>query len=290
MFRLLVVDDGCDKGSGNTAERLIQQWHFVNPTANTQTKVLFLGKAVEEKSPWLPGGLTNIQQSVKGGAMLYGLTYATHAWPVQGKHILVDADADLSVHPLQTPSLVRPIIEKGVVLAAGSRREPESVRLIGSSRNQRGKLFISVWQHLLPSLAKRVVDTNRGFKAIDAAFVPSLVGSIGEYTFAYQIELLLAASRFGGNAVLAVPICYLDSEALSTQSVQEAQPYLDQVRRIALIGERYGEKSDAGLVRLIHTLCALGKAGEVLWSKLEKTCTTLRELEELARALQTLID
>ena len=120
-------------------------------------------------TPSFPSGLTHKdgpRRSVKGGALLFGMRKALkHA--AGGLHLLVDNDADLSVHPAQIGILIEDIVEGRAKAVAGSRREVDSVALIGPSRNTRGHLFIRIWQHWLPELAHVITDTNRAFKAFE---------------------------------------------------------------------------------------------------------------------------
>ena len=116
---------------------------------------------------------------------------------------------------------------------AGSRRETDSAALIGGSRNARGRLFIQIWQYLLPELSNQIVDTNRAFKAFTSSGLQRIIDHIGIYTFPYQIELLQACISEG------VPlekrgIAYVDSEAASTQHGDAiTETYLHQIHKIA---------------------------------------------------------
>ncbi len=234
--RLVVIDDECPDGSGRLAESILAEFGNDQPH-----RVLFLGDAIDRGDPDLPPGLTHksgARRSVKGGSVLYGMRSSLRD-SVDGRHILVDNDADLSIHPGQLGLLLRPIVEESRSVVAGSRREEDSVATIGSSRDSRGQLFIEIWQHLLPQLAERVVDANRAFKAFDAEALGQVIDDIGTYTFPYQIELLQACvSR--GIPVTPCGIAYLDSEAASTQQGDSiTETYLHQIQQIIEIARRY---------------------------------------------------
>jgi hypothetical protein len=114
------------------------------------------------------------------------------------------------------------------------------VATIGTTRNARGRLFIEIWRHFLPQLAERVQDTNRAFKAFDAAALEVILDDIEAYTFPYQIELL-QASVSRGLPLVPRGIAYLDSEAASTQQGQAiTETYLHQIHQIMDIARRYG--------------------------------------------------
>ena len=265
-FRLLAVDDGCDGWgedrlrSGIVARGIIRQWRRSNSESKIEARTIFLAKGIADKSPLIPRGIKQTGDSVKGGSVIYGMNYANHEWrPDTHRHIIIDSDSDLSVHPAQIPTLVRKLIDHDLIVAAGSRRETNSVGAIGAVRDARGKLFISIWQRLLPTLASSVTDTNRGFKAIDAQFASELVQKIRERKFPYQIELLLVAELIRTGSVKPVAISYIDSEALSTQGEIPTQSYFDQIVGILAIAKRHHEPYDKDLERLIQVRSKLGK-------------------------------
>jgi hypothetical protein len=276
--RLLVVDDGCsgdgdpEQRSGIVAQRIIEAWQ-AEALRSVAARVIYLADAIEEGSPSLPSGIATTRDSAKGGSVLYGMGYATQEWPVpeENRHVIVDSDSDLSVHPAQLPSLIRPVVEEqNTVITAASRREENSVRLIGESRDGRGVFFIDVWQRLLPTLAARVTDTNRGFKAIDASFVPTVLEGVADRKFPYQIEMLLVGAQRGTEAVKPVPVSYIDSEALSTQGGDVVvQTYLNQAQAILAMARRHGEPYDEQLATIIDVL-TINPNGEKIWAEAEQ--------------------
>jgi len=215
---------------------------------------------------------------VKGGALLFGMRVALKHG-AEGLHLLIDNDADLSVHPAQIGILIEDIVGGRARAVAGSRREDDSVALIGPSRNTRGHLFIRVWQHWLPELARAITDTNRAFKAFESEALSKILPRIEIYTFPYQIELLQACITHG------IPlnkrgIAYVDSEAASTQDGAEiTETYLNQVRQIIDIARRYGElDEDDELARFFLAV------SEAEWQRIEANPPdTLDALRRLAR-------
>lgn len=260
--RVIVIDDECPEGSGELARRILDEYD--DPE---RYRVLFLGEAIDRGDPRLPPGLTHKdgdRRSVKGGSVLYGMRTGL-ADVVEGRHILVDNDADLSVHPTQVGLLVDDIVAGAAAVVAGSRREADSVATIGSSRDERGRLFIGIWQHLLPQLAQHIQDTNRAFKAFDAAALTEILDDIEAYTFPYQIELL-QASVSRGIPLRPRGIAYLDSEAASTQQGENiTETYLHQIQQIIEIAQRYETiDPDDGLLRFFNGLT------EPEWAAIER--------------------
>jgi hypothetical protein len=233
--RVFVVDDGCPDASGVMAENIVSEY------PGSPHKVFFLAKAIDENDIDLPAGITQkngSNRSVKGGAALFGMQKALKT-PAEGIHIIVDNDADLSVHPMQLGLLVRDIVDGKTKAVAGSRREEDSVSLIGGNRNLRGNLFIQIWQHFLPQLAQRITDTNRAFKAFESSALERILPSIKIYTFPYQIELLQACISMD-IPLIKKGVAYIDSEAASTQSgANITETYLNQINQIIDIAKRY---------------------------------------------------
>jgi hypothetical protein len=235
--RLIVVDDGCPDDSGRMAADILSSlegWE-------NRHEVLFLEAARRRGDPDVPPGLTakdGPRRSVKGGAVLYGMRRALQL-ETDSRHVIVDNDADLSILPDQIGLLLGGIVRDELGVVAGSRRELNSVALIGESRDHRGSLFIRIWQRLLPQLAERIVDTNRAFKAFDAEVLARIIDNVEIYTFPYQIEILQAAVSHGVPPT-ATGIGYIDSEAASTQQGESiTETYLDQIRQIIDIARRY---------------------------------------------------
>ena len=122
----------------------------------------------------------------------------------------------------------------------------------------------------MPTLAARITDTNRGFKAVDANFVPTILQGVEDRKFPYQIELLLVGSQHGPEAVKPVAISYVDSEALSTQGGDAAvQTYLSQAQAILAMARRHGEPYDERLAAVIDELTA-NPNGEQIWAEAEQ--------------------
>ena len=158
--------------------------------------------------------------------------------------LVVDTDADLSIHPLQVLLLAEQIVLGGADAAVASRRTADAVALIDPARDTRGQAFIRSWQTVLPTLAQQVVDTNRGLKAYSAPSARIIVDKVKDPTFPYQIESLLSLALEGRR--LPKWASDIDSVALSTQAGDSvAQTYDDQIERFRAIAERYGESSPA---------------------------------------------
>ncbi len=264
--RFFVIDDGCPDGSGNMAQAVLDQ-DFQAAVASGKARVYMLSEAIDANDPDLPAGLTHKDgpnRSVKGGAILLGMRKALNVDSVKGRHIIIDNDADLSTHPEQIGLLIEPILQKQAEAVAGSRRNDDSVALIGDSRNTRGMLFIGIIQRLLPEMGRKITDTNRAFKAFTSSGLQRIIDRIDIYTFPYQIELLQACVSED------VPlekrgIAYIDSEAASTQQGDSiTESYLHQLHQVVDIARRYRtiDPSDP-LLNFLESI------GEDTWQNIE---------------------
>lgn len=264
--RFIVIDDGCPDASGDLARSILSK-DFSESVESGKARVYSLSEVIDASDPDLPPGVTHkngANRSVKGGAVLFGMRKALSDTTVTGQHIIIDNDADLSIHPGQIGLLIEPILLGRAEAVAGSRRETDSAALIGGSRNARGVLFIQIWQHLLPQLSGQISDTNRAFKAFTASGLQQIIDRIAVYTFPYQIELLQACISEGVQLEKR-GIAYVDSEAASTQQGDAiTETYLHQIHQIAEIARRYEtiDPSDA-------LLLFLESIGEEEWQQIE---------------------
>ncbi len=219
---MLVVDDGCPENSGKIAEKILKERYSGN-----NVEVLYLQDAVDKKLK-VAEGLKTTDDSRKGGAIEYGMWYASEK--NIKNHIIIYTDADLSTHLGQTGLLAEPIIKEGKYAAIASRREDASVVIKKGTRNNRGKLFIYMWKRMIRRL-NYITDTQCGFKAFDAEVVKKIILNNFEKKFAFDIELLIKTDKFKRESVTKVPIAWIDSEAESTTT--DLQPYVEMLKSIA---------------------------------------------------------
>ncbi len=228
-WELIVVDDGCPNNSGRIAQDIISKKKL-----NNKVKVLFLEDAIKQKlSP--VKNISTSSESQKGGSIIYGMWQAIQQ-NENKDHIVVYTDADLSTHLGQIGLLIKPIIYNKKYVAIGSRREPKSVVIKKTTRNNRGKLFIYLWKRLIPNLGD-IIDTQCGFKAFHKEVLLEIIDNLIEMKFSFDIELLLKAELFKNQSITKVPIAWIDSEAESTTT--DIQPYLPMLKKIVLMYKKY---------------------------------------------------
>jgi glycosyltransferase involved in cell wall biosynthesis len=245
-WELIIVDDGCPESSGKIAEAIIKEHEL-----SDKVSVLFLEDAIEKKLP-VTHPLASTRESQKGGAIAYGMWHAAQK-EVEGRHIVIFTDADLSTHLGQVGLLIDPILTQEKSAAIGSRRERNSVVIKKGTRNNRGKLFIYLWKRLIPNLAD-IIDTQCGFKAFDRDLVLEIVEDLMEKKFAFDIELLLKTALVREDAIAKVPVAWIDSEAASTTT--DLQPYLPMLQSISKMYQKYlpSKESTAEFANFIQSL------------------------------------
>ncbi|MBT8179805.1 MAG: hypothetical protein HKP60_11860 [Eudoraea sp.] len=229
QWELLIVDDGCPEKSGEIAQGIIEANQL-----NKQVRVLYLHEAIKKSYP-PAASIASTNESQKGGSIVYGMWDAVQK-STNSNQIVIYTDADLSTHLGQLMLLINPLLKKGNLVAIGSRREPTSVVIKKGSRNDRGKLFIYLWKRLIPNLGD-IIDTQCGFKAFRAEIVPDIIDNMIEKKFAFDIELLLRTALINQDAIIKVPIAWIDSEAASTTT--DLQPYLPMLKSITRMYRKY---------------------------------------------------
>ncbi len=238
---LAVVDDGCPDGSGALAEAILAE------RPELDARVLYLAEGIAAGHP-ATQGLGSASESQKGGSILYGMAEA--AAQERGRpHVIAYTDADLSSHLGQVGSLIHAIAVSGGDAAIGSRREPSSVVLKKGSRNERGKLFIYLWQRLLAPLRAQI-DTQCGFKAFRRELVQELVVDPIERRFAFDIELLIRTELRRPGSIHKVPVAWIDSEAESATTDIGPHPVDARQRRADARPLRAERSCGRGLRRL----------------------------------------
>lgn len=225
---MLIIDDGCPENSGAIAEKILKKQYPGN-----NVKVLYLQDAID-KGLEVVNQLKTTDDSRKGGAIEYGMWYATQQ--KKKNHIIIYTDADLSTHLGQCGLLINSIVKNKMNAAIASRREPESVVLKAYTRDIRGKLFIYFWKRMLKRL-NYIVDTQCGFKAFRAEIVSEIILNNQEKKFAFDIELLLKTDIIKRKSIEKIPVAWIDSKEASTTT--DLQPYLDMLKSVAKMYHKY---------------------------------------------------
>ena len=225
---LLIVDDGCPDGSGIKAQEIANESVY-----RDQIKVLFLQEAIDSNSH-LIGHLSSTADSQKGGAILYGLRYASSM--KRKDNIILYTDADLSSHLGMSGLLIEALVRQNKSLAIGSRREKTCFTQRSDFRNNRGKLFIYLRRRLLHPI-NYISDEQCGFKAFNALFLENFLENVLETKFSFDVELLLRTELKKPNSIAQIPIAWMDSDEAST--TKDLEPYLPMLNRMVDFYEHY---------------------------------------------------
>ncbi len=253
QWNLVVVDDGCPDYSGKMTAQILK-----DRAPGEEAVVLHLEDAIKSQLT-VTRGLKSTDDSRKGGSILFGMWYA--AQKQRENHYIIFTDADLSTHLGQCGLLLEPMLADGKPATIGSRREPNSVVIKGSSRSDRGRLFIHLWKSMIPQLG-RIIDTQCGFKGFKADLIDDIVLGNIEKKFAFDIELLLRLEKRKKGSVAKRGIAWIDSEAAST--TKDLQPYLSMLKSVAAMSRYYLHREDKTdkLIELINDM------SEDHWNKL----------------------
>ncbi len=225
---MLVVDDGCPEKTGKIAENILKKRY-----RGDNVKVLYLQNAIDNHLK-IADGLKSTDDSRKGGAVEYGMWYASEQHLKH--HIIVYTDADLSIHLGQIGLLADPVIKDGYYAAIASSIEDASVVFKENSRNTRGKLFIYLWKRMVRRL-NYITDTQCELKAFRADVVREIISNNIEKKFAFDIELLIKTDIYKRESIAKVAVSRIDSKADST--VTNLQPYLQMLKSVADMYYKY---------------------------------------------------
>jgi len=247
-WKMVAVDDGCPDGSGKMALEILQR-SYPEHLESGRIKVLFLDEAITAGLQEATG-IDDARASRKGGSLLFGLR-TIHGWSKPGD-ILLYTDADLSTHLGQAGLLIGPLVRGEVDFMAGSRREDDSVQIKPSSRDKRGRLFISLWKQMLPVLP-RIVDSQAAFKAFRADRAGSLLAQAHRIGFALDLELLLLA-HLEGLEIGKTGFCWIDSAAES--NTKDLEVHLRILQSVAALRRRYlpGNTPGGKVARFVESL------------------------------------
>ena len=283
-WSIIACDDGCpDQPSSADLMAQIALAEGYPSEGHRSVRVIRLAEAIAGGLPIGPAfdQLTSTDQSRKGGSILAGLATAlatTSPLPTSsgiGRHVVCYTDADLSANLAQLGSLAAPVVaDDEVVAALGQRYGMPGAVLVRAegpvsephSTGDKPDKIIILFRHfvrvlLIPSLA-RVLDTQAGFKAFDAAALGPILSEMTSFNETFDIELLIHLAQQHGPGALAVePIVFTeDFAATNFPSVDPGPRQLAMVHQVVELYDRFvaptapvtGEAAE--LLTLIRTL------------------------------------
>jgi len=281
-WSIIACDDGCpDRPSSADLMTDIAAAEGYPGNGHRGVTVLRLAEVIEGDISISPAfdRLTSTEQSRKGGSILAGLAAAVGTDPARangaGRHVVCYTDADLSANLAQLGSLAAPLVAGDTVVGAlGQRYGIDGAVLVRAdgpvtephSTGDKPDKIIILFRHfvrasLIPALAQ-VLDTQAGFKALDAAALGPVIGQMESFNETFDVELLIhLAQRYGPRALAVEPIVFTeDFAATNFPSVQPGPRHLAMVHQVVELYDRFvapvtpvtGEADD--LLTLIRTL------------------------------------
>ena len=202
-YRLLFVDDGSPgAASARCVEELLDEIRRERPDL-PEDKVNTLTLTTEYKKE---------TGSRKGGAVTAGMEQAA----MEGWADYVGfTDLDISTNLVETPLLLKPLIEGDAEVSIGSRWSAEGEAQGVPARRVFASKMFNVATHLILPPMMGIEDTQRGIKFYKRELAAVIAPLCRETTFAFDTELLLL-TMLAGCRVKEVPITWFDSAEAST--------------------------------------------------------------------------
>ncbi|MEM9134140.1 MAG: hypothetical protein AAGA59_12680 [Actinomycetota bacterium] len=264
-WSIVAVDDGCpDVPSSAEVMAEVATAEGYPRSGDGAVRVLRLAEEIGRGRSISPAfdRLRSADESRKGGSILVGLASAVETGPRrrragEGAHVVCYTDADLSANLAQLGALTAPVVAgRGAVAGLGQRyglAEAVLVKADGpcsepSSTGGKPDKAIILFRHmvralLIPDLA-HVLDTQAGFKAVDAGALEPVLARMSSFDETFDVELLIhlaqAQAQAGGAAAMAAePIVFTeDFAATNFPSVDPGQRHLDMVHQIVDVYDR----------------------------------------------------
>ncbi|CAN5916961.1 hypothetical protein BH23ACT10_BH23ACT10_23150 [soil metagenome] len=209
-WHLTAIDDGCPDDSASVAEQMAAEHDL-----GDHVQVLRLAEAIPADDGPLVG-LTDVDSSRKGGAMLLG---AQHAMDT-GADAMVMTDADTSVNLGQLGLVLAPFAD-GAEVVIGDRKHDDSVLRKAEARWGPGIVVLRHMQRMVGHalFSRGLRDTQAAFKLYGRDALADILAAPSTFGFSFDSDWLYAALR-GGHDIATTPFAFVDSFAESASIVQ----------------------------------------------------------------------
>ncbi len=200
-WHVYAVDDGDPEDSAATAQERANEHE-----QGGRVHVLRLADALPASSGPLVG-LSHVDESRKGGAIVYGASVAL----ADGCDAVVMTDADNSVNLAQVGLLLRQFRD-GADVVVGDRKHPEAVLVKAEARWGPGIVVLRHMQRMVGRalFGQGLRDTQAAFKLYTAAALGDILAAPSTYGFAFDSDWLYA-SIANGRTIERVPFAFIDS-------------------------------------------------------------------------------
>ncbi len=209
-WRLVAIDDGSPDDDWATAREMADQ-HPLGDRVN----VLRLDEAIPVDTGPL-AGLSDVDNSRKGGAMVLGAQHAMDA----GMEAVVLTDADNSVDLGQLGLLLAPFVA-GSEVVIGDRKHPEAVLRKAEARWGPGIVVLRHMQRMVGRalFSRGLRDTQAAFKLFGRDALADILAAPSTYGFSFDPDWLYGALG-GGHEIATTPFAFVDSFAESASLTQ----------------------------------------------------------------------
>ena len=210
-WRLYPVDDGCPHASFDIANRIAN-----TSLQHTKIKVLKLSDGIKYSHGPL-GNLQHVDDSQKGGAIIYGCLQALE----DNVDAVLYTDADNSVHMGQLGIILQPFIEQHAQVVLGNRKHPMSVLV---KQEQRWGIGIKTLRHMQRMVgtsifSKGISDTQAAYKLFSREALFCILAKPSVFDFSFDTDWILAAMQHKLK-IETIPFAFVDSVTESASITQ----------------------------------------------------------------------
>jgi len=209
----------------------------------------------------MPQEMREVIQSVKGGAIIYGMRQALN----MGADFVIFTDQDISIDLSQEGALLEPLIKDRADAAMGLRHGHDAAirRPFGNLLRHHG--FLLYTKGLIPAI-RGFTDTQAGFKAYKREALERIMpldargrhDADFEYGGAFDVNLIGRLKK-AGMRVEQVPVCYYESELSTFGSVGSAYKMAKGILRVKdYLGEWEPKKSSSAGVNSVSKDITIG--------------------------------
>jgi hypothetical protein len=240
-WSMYIVDDGCPEGSLEIAQAIVAETGWENVT------LLRLSDGLP--SPEKPlSRLDSVSSSVKGGAILYGMSTAAK----DGHAYVMFTDCDNSNNLGQIGLLLQSLREGGNKAAIGDRKGTRVLHWQQTRSSESESNYVLKRVRRLLDFDLMLKDVTCPFKMFQREYLLELLNEVDVFDFCVDYDILGSLKK-NDVATGIVPLVSLDSELESTwTSLTNANIWWQKLRGFVHVAEKYGlphNKKAADLVR-----------------------------------------
>lgn len=241
-WSIYAVDDGCDEGSAEVAEKIARssKWHH---------KISVLSLRSKTSAPPPLRQLPTIEGSVKGGAIAIGCAAALQ----DGCDYIAYTDCDNSVHIGQLGNLLHPLVTHSLDFAMGDRTMPASKLWRSPARYSSSRYVILKHIRTLLCQAVGLSDFTTPLKVFSARCMEDALADLTIFDFSFDYDIVFSAIS-KGYWPLCIPYSSYDSFTESSwHHFGTCSIWRDQFEGLVSSLRKHGIPHDVRLAEFVAT-------------------------------------